>query len=51
MAGDKAPVIPLHLHPGFQERQRVKELKTMLMMEPWLTSRWPWTQPGPRLGR
>lgn len=33
MVGDKAPVIPLHLHPRFQERHRVKELKTMLMME------------------
>ena len=33
MMGDKAAVIPLHLHPGFQERHRVKELKTALMME------------------
>ena len=29
----KAPVIPLHLHPGFQERQRVSELKSALMAE------------------
>ena len=29
----KAPVIPLHLHPGFQERQRVSELKNVLMAE------------------
>ena len=28
---NKAPVIPLHLHLGFQERQRLKELKTALM--------------------
>ncbi len=33
MTGDKALVIPLHLHPGFQERQRVQELKTALMTE------------------
>ena len=33
MTANKAPIIPLHLHPGFQERQRVKELKTALMME------------------
>lgn len=30
---DKAPVIPLHLHPGFQDRQRVAELKTVLLAE------------------
>jgi hypothetical protein len=30
---DKAPIIPLHLHPAFQERQRVQQLKTALMME------------------
>ena len=24
---DKAPVSPLHLHPGFQQRQRVDTLK------------------------
>lgn len=29
----KTPVIPLHLHPEFQERQRVSELKTVLMKE------------------
>jgi hypothetical protein len=33
MMGDKAPVIPLHLHPGFQERLRVNELKTALLAE------------------
>ncbi len=33
MTGAKALVIPLHLHPGFQERQRVQELKTALMTE------------------
>ena len=33
MLGDKATVIPLHLHPGFQERHRVQELKTALMTE------------------
>ncbi len=33
MADDKALVIPLRLHPGFQERQRVQELKTALMTE------------------
>ena len=33
MIGDKAPVIPLHLHPGFQDRRRVNELKTALMTE------------------
>jgi len=33
MLGDKAPVIPLHLHPGFQERQRVNELKATLIAE------------------
>lgn len=33
MTSDKAPVIPLHLHPGFQERQRVTELKTVLLAE------------------
>ena len=33
MIGDKAPVIPLHLHPGFQDRHRVNELKTALMTE------------------
>lgn len=33
MRGDKALVIPLHLHPGFQERQRVKALKDALLTE------------------
>ncbi|MFZ5449010.1 MAG: hypothetical protein ACOZFS_10290 [Thermodesulfobacteriota bacterium] len=33
MIPDKAPVIPLHLHPGFQDRQRVNELKNVLMSE------------------
>jgi hypothetical protein len=33
MIPNKAPVIPLHLHPGIQERHRVKELKTALMTE------------------
>jgi hypothetical protein len=33
MIRNKAPVIPLHLHPGFQERQRLNELKTALMTE------------------
>jgi hypothetical protein len=33
MKGDKAPVISLHLHPGFRERQRLNELKTALMTE------------------
>lgn len=33
MLGDKAPVIPLHLHPGFQDHHRLEELKTMLMTE------------------
>ncbi len=33
MADDKAQVIPLHLHPGFQDHQRVKELKNALMTE------------------
>jgi hypothetical protein len=30
---DKAPVIPLHLHPVFQERHRVETLKNTLMTE------------------
>ena len=33
MIPDKAPVIPLHLHPGFLDRRRVKELKTTLLAE------------------
>ena len=31
MIRNKAPVIPLHLHPGFQNRRRVEELKIALM--------------------
>lgn len=30
---DRAPIIPLHLHPRYQDRQRVTELKTALMTE------------------
>jgi hypothetical protein len=33
MIADKAPVIPLHLHPQFQKRQRLTELKTSLLAE------------------
>jgi len=33
MIPDKAPIIPLHLHPEFQERQRLEELKAALMTE------------------
>lgn len=33
MTSIKAPIIPLHLHPGFQDRHRVNELKTALMTE------------------
>jgi hypothetical protein len=33
MNSDQAAVLPLHLHLGFQDRQRVKELKTTLMTE------------------
>jgi hypothetical protein len=33
MGADKALVIPLHLHPTFQERQRLEELKTALLTE------------------
>ena len=33
MAEQKKPVIPLHLHPSFQKRQRVAELKSVLMKE------------------
>jgi hypothetical protein len=33
MTGDKAPVIPLHLHPEFQDWRRVNKLKTALMSE------------------
>ena len=31
MIRNKAQVIPLHLHPGFQDRRRVNELKIALM--------------------
>jgi hypothetical protein len=30
---DKAPVIPLLLHPGYQDYHRVNELKTTLLAE------------------
>jgi hypothetical protein len=33
MIPDKASVIPLHLHPGFQDWHRVNELKTALLTE------------------
>ncbi len=33
MLGDKAPVIPLHLHPGFQDHRRLQALKNSLMTE------------------
>jgi hypothetical protein len=33
MQDDKVPVIPLHMHPGFQDRHRVNELKNMLLAE------------------
>lgn len=33
MTGNKAAVIPLHLHPGFQDWRRVNQLKTALMSE------------------
>jgi len=33
MIANKASIIPLHLHPGFQERRRVEELKNALMTE------------------
>jgi hypothetical protein len=33
MIPNKAAVIPLHLHPEFQDRHRVQELKTALMTE------------------
>jgi len=33
MLSNKTPVIPLHLHPGFQEKQRLTELKTVLLSE------------------
>jgi len=31
MIRNKAQVIPLHLHPGFQDRRRVEELKIALI--------------------
>lgn len=33
MGDDKASIIPLHLHPGFQDHQRVNALKTALLAE------------------
>lgn len=33
MEDDKALVIPLHLHPGFQDHRRVQELKETLLAE------------------
>ncbi len=33
MIPNQALIIPLHLHPGFQDRHRVQELKTALMAE------------------
>jgi hypothetical protein len=33
MMDGKAPVIPLHLHPGFQDHYRVTELKNTLLAE------------------
>ncbi len=33
MIDEKATIIPLHLHPGFQDRHRVNELKTALLAE------------------
>lgn len=33
MMDDKALVIPLHLHPGFQDHRRVQELKEALLAE------------------
>lgn len=33
MRDNKAPIIPLHLHPGFQDRRRVNALKTALLAE------------------
>ena len=31
MMDDKAPVIPWHLHPGFQDRHRLEALKNALL--------------------
>ena len=33
MRFDKATVIPLHLHPSFQDRHRLEELKHTLLAE------------------
>lgn len=33
MRDDKTTIIPLHLHPEFQDRHRVNELKTALLAE------------------
>jgi hypothetical protein len=33
MRDAKAPIIPLHLHPVFQDRHRVNELKKALLAE------------------
>jgi hypothetical protein len=33
MRDDKAPVMPLHMHPGFQDHHRVHELKKTLLAE------------------
>jgi hypothetical protein len=33
MPPDKPPVIPLHLHPEFKARRKIKELKNALMTE------------------
>ena len=33
MRDDKALVVPLNLHPGFQDHRRVQELKTALLAE------------------
>lgn len=33
MISDKAPVIPLHLHPGYRDRRRLNELKDALLAE------------------
>ncbi len=30
---DKAPIIPLHLHPNFQDHHRLQALKASLLME------------------
>jgi hypothetical protein len=33
MMNKKAPIIPLHLHPEFQDHRRVQELKEALLAE------------------